>query len=352
VHRKLSIVSVSTLVFLAGCGMNVTNETVTSTPDFITATLPETSTPAPTGTALPPTPQPTFPPVAGTTTTQLNVRSEPSTAGDSLGTIDAFSRVQILGKESNGAWYQIIHPSSPDGKGWVTATYVQVDASAEVHVIPLGSGLSLSGLVIGPVNVRKGPATSNESLGTLSANDVVSVIGRDSSGAWLQVQFKGQTGWAATEFLQVDGVDGLPVTAQAAEVVATGQPTEAGTAASILPAVPDHDTMGQPAASLFPSSASDTFQFNGNVSSPAGDAEDWLQFTWPGSAILLEVNCTANELRVELWKNGQYDEQALSCTDVELLKIEAGQVYHLRMMAVELELLQVTNYELKMQFVR
>jgi uncharacterized protein YraI len=352
VQRIFSLVSVSALVLLAGCGMHVTNETVTSTPEFITVTLPESSTPAPTGTAMPPTPQPTFPPVEGTTTTQLNVRSEPSTAGDSLGTINAFSRIQILGKESNGAWYQIMFPSSPDGKGWITATYVQVDASAEVHVIPLGAGLGLSGLVIGPVNVRTGPGTTNESLGTLSPNDVVSVLGRDSSGAWLQVQFKGQTGWAAAEFLQVDGVDGLPVTAQAVAVAATGGPTEASVASAILPAIQDHDTLGQPAASLFPSSAADTFQFNGNVSSPAGDAEDWLQFTWPGSAILLEVNCSVNELRVELWKNGQYDEQALSCTDVELLKLEAGQVYHLRMMAVDLELLQVTNYELKMQFVR
>jgi len=352
VQRKLSIVSVSALVFLAGCGVNVTNEGIPPTTDFITATLLETSTPMPTGTEIPPTPQPAFPPVEGTTTTQLNVRSEPSTAGNSLGIIDPFSKVQILGKESNGAWYQIVYPSSPDGKGWVTATYVQVDAAVEVHVIPVGSALSLSGLVIGPVNVRSGPGTNHESLGTLSPNDVVPVIGRNSSGAWLQVQFKGQTGWAAAEFMQVDGVDTLPVTGETSEVAATGQPPEAAVASSIALAVLDGDTMAQPAASLTVSSTADTFQFNGNVSSPAGDAEDWLQFSSPGSTILLEVKCSDNGLRVELWKNGQYDEQALSCTDIRLLKIEAGQIYHLRMTAAESELLQVTNYELKMQLVR
>jgi hypothetical protein len=210
----------------------------------------------------------------------------------------------------------------------------------------------LSGLVIGPLNVRGGPATTFVSLGTLSPNDVVPVIGRNSSGAWLQVQYKGQTGWAAAEFMQVDGVDTLPVTAEATDWAVTGQPSVATTTSSLAPAILDQDTLAQPAAALVPSSTVRAFQFNGSVSSPDGDAEDWLQFISPGSAILLEVKCSGNGLRVEFWQNGQFDEQTLSCPYVGLLKIEAGLAYHLRMLPAPSELLQVTNYELRLEFIR
>jgi uncharacterized protein YraI len=356
VHPKAIVLFILALILCTACGVNITSENTIATPEFVTATLAGTFTPAPSPTAIPTSPLPTVPPVEGTTTTQLNVRTEPSTAGVSLGVITAFSKVQILGRESNGAWYQIVYPSGPDGKGWVTATYVQVDADLVIPVVSVGTdtGLSRSGLVTGPLNVRSGPGTTYESLGTLSVNDVVAVVGRDSSGSWMQIEFKGAAGWAAAEFMKVDGADALPVTAQATSSTLAGQSTTAPQQTpAVLPAVDDHDSKQEPAASMvFSPAGARTFQFNGNVSAPLGDREDWLQFTSFSTSLLLEVKCSNEGLGIELWDEAQFLGNTYACQDVKRLQITAGQTYFLHITAHESAGSLVTRYDLKLGIIR
>ncbi len=339
---------------LAGCGLNITNENPTPTPDFVTATLPLTQTLQPATTSPSPATLPIVSLIEGTTTTQINVRSEPSTIGNSFGTIAAFSKVQIIGRESNGAWYQIVYSNSPDGKGWVTATYVQVDATAEIPVVETGttSGLSVNGLVVQPVNVRSGPGTNYESLGTLSPNDVVKVTGKDPGSSWLQIDFKSEAGWVATEFLKVDGIDGLPVTANSTqasttEEVATLEP-------SLSPSPQDGDSMQMPSAAVTLSTAgTDAFQFDGNVSSPSGDTEDWLQFKSVGSTVILEVKCSSKTLQVQLWNNNQNIEgEVFSCEQTKELEVKTEETYFLRVLANESNSLHVTRYSLSLKIDR
>ncbi|HEX6035824.1 MAG TPA: SH3 domain-containing protein, partial [Anaerolineales bacterium] len=86
-----------------------------------TPTLPLTTTTTALETALPSSLPPTLAPVDGITSTQVNVRAEPSTAGTVLGIIPADMRVEITGKDPGGNWWQINypHPEAMDGKGWV-----------------------------------------------------------------------------------------------------------------------------------------------------------------------------------------------------------------------------------------
>jgi len=341
------------LIFASSCGVNLTSESRPSTRDFITATLPATSVPPATSTAVPLSPLPTSPPLEGITTTQINVRSEPSTAGNNLGTIAPFVKVQILGRESYGAWYQILYTNSADGKGWITAAYVQVKDSSRVPVIEFGSGTGsrVSGLALQTINVRSGPGTNFESLGTLSRNDVTAVTGKDSSGAWMQVDFKGQAGWAASEFLKVNDADSLPVTADTAQAGAT---VEAAVTAVPIPTRPtsiqDHDSMQAPLASVVLSpSVSRAFQFNGYVSSLNGDAEDWLQFISSGARVLVSINCSSTGLQVELWINNQPSEMApLGCGGHRELEIQEAQPYFLRVIAGEFETI---SYQLSLEIV-
>ncbi len=121
------IVSLLTAVsfLVAGCSISVQTELPTAAPTiFITATLPPAPTPRPSETPLPPPPPPTVAPVAGTTSTQLNVRAQPSTASEVLGIIAADQTVQIVGQDPGGNWWQILYEAGADGKGWVTAQYV------------------------------------------------------------------------------------------------------------------------------------------------------------------------------------------------------------------------------------
>ncbi|HSQ40554.1 MAG TPA: SH3 domain-containing protein, partial [Anaerolineales bacterium] len=103
---KSAVFHLITISFLAaGCSVSIQTELPTTTPQpIITATLPPSLTPYPSGTPLPPPPTPTVAPVQGTTSTQLNVRAEPSTASEVLGIIAANQSVQIIGQDPGGNW--------------------------------------------------------------------------------------------------------------------------------------------------------------------------------------------------------------------------------------------------------
>lgn len=334
------MVCLAALICTSGCSVNLAGESpTTSTPDFITATLPITSTPPAISTTAPPLPLPTSPPIEGITTTQVNVRSEPSTAGSNLGMIAQFSKVQILGRESFAAWYQILYSNSTDGNGWITAAYVQVDDSAGIPVveIPSGSGSRVTGLALQTINVRSGPGTNFDTLGTLIPNDVVSVTAKDASGAWMQVDFKGQAGWAASEFLKVNDADPLPVSAgptQASAAEVTAVPTPIAP-----PPMLDSDSRQSPLASVVLSpSVNRAFQFNGHVSSLNGDAEDWIQFKSSGSRVFAGLYCSTAGIQVELWLDDQPSEMApLGCGEHLELEIQENGTYFLRVIAGEFE---------------
>jgi len=66
-----------------------------------------TQTPALSETATLLPAQPTTAPVEGMTSTQINVRAEPSTSSNVLGIIPANTKVEITGKDPGENWWQI-----------------------------------------------------------------------------------------------------------------------------------------------------------------------------------------------------------------------------------------------------
>ena len=86
------------------------------------------------------------------------------------------------------------------------------------------------------LNLRSGPATSFDSLGTIPLKGKVTPIGRTADSEWIKVKSaEFGEGWVKTEFLDFPAnvsVDSLPVAADAAAAAAT--PTEAAP----VPAVP------------------------------------------------------------------------------------------------------------------
>jgi hypothetical protein len=75
--RSSIAVLVTLTLFSTSCGVEIRKEaTPLQTPSTATATLAATLIEIPSETLLPPPPQPTVPPVEGTTSTQINVRAE------------------------------------------------------------------------------------------------------------------------------------------------------------------------------------------------------------------------------------------------------------------------------------
>jgi len=336
------------------CGQ-VTVETATSTPTvrIITATLPPTQTSLPSLTPEPATATLPVQPVEGTTTTQLNVRAQPSTAADSLGQLSIFSKVQIVGKDAGGSWWMIQYPSAPYGVGWVTAQFVQTEEVPDVPVVAGqmdngAAGNIGTGTVISQVNVRGGPGTDFDALGTLNENDVVILTGKTSDGVWLQFEYSaGPNGhaWISAAFVQGEGLETLPVVNESGLVVGTGTapPIQPSITPTLLAAQQDGDSAQSPAvAAAFGPSELQSFNYSSDVSSPEGDAEDWVQFsvdakTGQESTVSVMLDCSGNTtLAVELWQNERSLQRwdKISCGErVQLvLSLFGGPPYSLRLL--------------------
>ncbi|MHB8776470.1 MAG: SH3 domain-containing protein [Anaerolineales bacterium] len=347
------------IIAITGCDVKLEGQNVsTATPGYITATLPATSIPLPTQTPLPPTPVPTLSPLEGTTTTQVYVRAETSTAGENLGMLAQFSIVQVIGKDASGTWYQIIYSDSPTGTGWIRAEYVLVNASTEIPVIEsgTGNGSSASGLVIQKINIRSGPGTTYETLGVLNPNDVVFITGKDPSGAWIQIEYTNAPdgkGWATSRFLQIDHADSLPVIEEAGQTPQAPSDIAVTPAVQILPAMQDGDKMGSPLAkvAIAPTSAR-AFQVNGDVSAPEGDNEDWIEFNSNSQAVVIQVLCSSAALQVEVWNNeASVDGFLLACGEKRVLSVTPTNSYVLRLSNPVSNEFRYTKYTLSVEVV-
>ena len=353
-HCRNILLIVFVIMACTGCGANHTGESATAVvPIFITATLPPTNAPLATQAALPPTFIPTHTPIEGTTNTQLNVRAGTSTASVSLGMVDAFETVQVIGKDASGTWYQIIFAGSATGNGWVRADYVQVNDSGKILPVETGSGFGLgrSAVVLEAINIRNGPGADFDSLGVLSQKDVVTVSGKDSSGAWAQVQVSGTDhleGWVSTKYLQLENINDVPVIDQAA----TATPQEVETISTpIAFASPDNDSLQTPLTTVrFSPNGSRALKVQGDVSAPDGDAEDWVQFTTSGNSVVIQTECTSDTLSVELWNNGSPVNGFLGkCGGLKSLTVVPYSDYFLRIFETATNGSRYTHYILNVE---
>jgi uncharacterized protein YraI len=77
--------------------------------------------------ALLATPTPSGP--TGRVLQRLNVRSGPGLSYDALGMLEANAVVSLTGKNSSASWFQIAYPAGTGGRGWISAQYLQTDAT-------------------------------------------------------------------------------------------------------------------------------------------------------------------------------------------------------------------------------
>ncbi|MBI3169538.1 MAG: SH3 domain-containing protein [Chloroflexi bacterium] len=348
-HKKLSALIV-TILFCSGCDATPTTPSI-ALPEFVTATLPATSAPITTQTSPSPTTAPTIAPLAGTTTSEVNVRVDTSTASESLGTIPAFSTVQIVGKDISGIWFRILYNNDA---GWVRADYVQVsDVTAEIPVwgAETGSGSAGRGVILRGVYVRSGPGKDFDSLGLLNQNDVVSILGKDSSGAWMKIAYPASadgTGWVAAEYLQIDNAGNIPTLDEATEVTATNTP-ESSSSVPAQTALTDGDTADAPLAIFVLSPAAvRAVQFQGEVS--AADGEDWIGFSSQSDDVVIQVLCESGGIKVELLQTAAAPSlMELDCGGVQNFQITEGQNYFLRILPVLNSDQTSIKYELKIK---
>jgi len=306
---------------------------------------------------------PSATPAEGITSTQVNVRAEPSTAGNVLGMIPANTKVEITGKDPGESWWQINYPHAQavDGKGWVTAQYVTTATRPEVPVIGGNQTDPNDGnaaVIQQQVNVRSGPGTGFNSLGTLNAQDVVRLTGKDPNGGWLQIDFAAGPegkGWVNAAFVQTQGVEKLPIITEAGLVVGTGTPTVVPSTptATVMPAWADGDSLAAPIVSvIFEPLGTQALLYNGDISSSQGDSQDWIAFKPYSQFVFISLECHGNgSIKIEMTENSVPLSISIDCGDqVRKTPVKAGSNYLLHLEALpSTEELQYTSYILKVK---
>jgi uncharacterized protein YraI len=225
---------------------------------------------------------------------------EPSTASKVIGIVVANSTVQIVGKDRGENWWQILYEAGEEGKGWVTAQYVETVGKPEVPVIGVSGINTNSGTaatVIQQLNIRSGPGTSFNSLGVLNANDVLNLTGKNREGTWLQIDFPAGPvgkGWVSSAFVKTDDTTSLPIISEAGSVIGTGTPIDTPLPATptLIPAPMDFDSADSPIKTVILGGAGAyTLLYNGDVSFPEGDTDDWISVTSHVDILFVGIEC-------------------------------------------------------------
>lgn len=124
------------------------------------------------------------------TGSNLNIRSGPGTGYASVGSMNAGDRVNILEQITIGdtTW-------GCTSKGWISLQYVYVDGT--------GTGNNKLATVTGDnLNIRSGPGTNYGAVGSLSKDEVVTILYQVTVGdtTWGNID----RGWIAMQYVSVD----------------------------------------------------------------------------------------------------------------------------------------------------
>ena len=253
--------------------------------------------------------------VEGTLTIKVNVRSGPGTSFATLGLLNAGEKVRITYRDTTSTWYQILFSASSGGSGWVAAQFVQVAAGTQVPLLATPTPAGPTGRVMQRLNVRSGPGLTFDSLGVLEPDTVVALTGKNSTASWLQIDYPAGPagrGWVTAQYVQTDAAS-LPVLDDYGTPVASGTlgPTAVPVTptSTVGPAFVDNDLPANPAVRVtFSFSGTRQFTYSSQVSAPAGDPEDWIEFTPyainPAPArLVFSLACSGNAtLTVEIWQ--------------------------------------------------
>ncbi len=222
-----------------------------------TDSLQATATITPTTTPTQVLPTVTSTPLANgviTATSTINLREGPSAGSPVVGSLQPGDLVQVIGQDDSGAWVNVRLPSGGI-EGWVSSNLIVVrgagDAPANTPLplptnttipAPTSTPLPTQTAVVQPsatlpptntttpvatssptqsptpiptvitarvtgtdrINVRSGPGTSFAPVGTAGPGEEFTVIGRNSAGDWIRVEFPDvEEAWIAAFLLNI-----------------------------------------------------------------------------------------------------------------------------------------------------
>ena len=186
--------------------------------DAATTTQPENPTTQPETPQEPTTPTETPSEPESTTqtgkvvnvTSSLNVRDGAGTGYNVIGSLGPGATVTIIEKVGN--WYKIEYNG---GVGYVSADYIEITGGDPTTVpeTPAETPSSSSSfdviITASSLNVRSGPGTGYDKIGSLSQGSTAKVL--EEKDGWYRIEYEGKEGWISAEYCTKAGSgDGTP----------------------------------------------------------------------------------------------------------------------------------------------
>ncbi|MEA2584843.1 MAG: hypothetical protein QOF33_2928 [Thermomicrobiales bacterium] len=134
-----------------------------------------------------------------TTTSDLNLRSGPSTADDVLRVMPPGAAVTIDGEPENG-FYPVTYQGT---SGWAYGGYLDLADDGEPAPAIGEAGVTSA------LNLRAGPSTRDDVLAVMPEGAIVEITGDPESGFY-PVRYDGENGWAFGDYLDFGGVANVP----------------------------------------------------------------------------------------------------------------------------------------------
>lgn len=213
---SLLLATALTVTLLSGCSLfkKESAEPADTNPQTPGLSLTDTSAPTETET---PTTEATEPvnENTATVTSQINIRSSPSTEATIVGTLDAGDKVEISRREevTGISWAYIISPEA----GWIVMDYVEMDIPSQMPSggdtsTPAGGQtatepttgntdtMSVKGVVtVNNLNIRSEASQDGKVQGSYNKGDVVTIL--ETKNGW------GRTnkGWVKMEYVNTSG---------------------------------------------------------------------------------------------------------------------------------------------------
>lgn len=145
--------------------------------------------------------------------TKVNLRSEPSTAGEVLGQVLKGETLVILKANHTGDWHQVEYNGEP---AFIRADLIDLESDPAVTTpggtqsgtqpgtTTAGTGEATSGKVnTGTVNIREAADQSSDILARVYGGAILKVTKPFYAPQWHQVEFEGETGYVHVDLLDL-----------------------------------------------------------------------------------------------------------------------------------------------------
>jgi hypothetical protein len=137
----------------------------------------------------------------------INIRAKPTTEAESVAGAFKGERLEAIGRNADGTWFEVSRPFRHKSIGWVNRKFVKYkfdpsrlpltdSTTGVIGAEPIADiGLAVTTQV--EVLLRRIPTGNGAKIGIVPFNATVPVIGRNIDGTWLRVNYLGTTGWIA-----------------------------------------------------------------------------------------------------------------------------------------------------------